>query len=271
MAASLVGGNVKLQTRFTLITEQTRIVIYHSVYSFIFAYMSAMKKIGLVGGISWTSTVDYYRMINEEVNKSLGGLQFAECIIYSVNFDDFRKANAAYDWDATFRLMLTAAEQLEKAGAEVLLLGANTAHIVAERVSAQIRIPCIDIRVATANAIHNEGLSKVGLLGTTYTMELDYYTGKLSENQIEAITPDSAADRSFIEETLLHELGKGILREDTKREYLRIADDLIARGAEGIILGCTEIPLLLNQSDFAVPVFNTTEIHVQAAVRYALQ
>lgn len=229
-----------------------------------------MKKIGLVGGTSWTSTIDYYQFLNEETNKLLGGLNFAECIIYSVNFNDFQKANAAYDWEATFKLLMNAAQHLQNAGAELLLLGANTAHIVADKISEQLKIPLIDIRVATANAIHAKGISTVGLMGTKYTMELDFYKSRLIENNIRVITPSLQTDRDFMEETLLHELGKGVIRSETKKEYLRIADSLIQQGAEGIILGCTEIPLLLKQADIPVPVFNTTQIHVQAAVQYAL-
>jgi aspartate racemase len=230
-----------------------------------------VKKIGIVGGISWSSTMDYYRLINEETNNKLGGLNFAECIIYSVNFDDFRKFNARHDWDATYELITNAAFHLRNAGAELLMLGANTAHIVAERVSEKIGLPLIDIRVATAHAIHEKKLRKVGLLGTVYTMELDFYKSKLLENGIEAIIPESKNDRDFMEETLVHELGKGILIDKTKSEYLRIVDKLIAEGAEGIILGCTEIPLLIKQEDISVPVFDTTQLHVQAAVAFALK
>ncbi|ULQ51982.1 aspartate/glutamate racemase family protein [Flavihumibacter fluvii] len=229
-----------------------------------------MKIIGLVGGISWTSTIDYYRFINEETNRKLGSLNFAECIIYSVNFELFRNYNAAHDWAGTFELLSGAALHLKQAGAEVILLGANTAHIVAERIATATGLPLIDIRIATANAIKKQQLRKVGLLGTAYTMELDFYKDKLLEYGIEAITPADKADRVFIEETLLHELGKGILAEKTKKEYCRIAGALIQQGAQGIVFGCTEIPLLLSQDDFTVPVFNTTQIHAQAAVEFAL-
>lgn len=229
-----------------------------------------MKKIGLVGGISWSSTIDYYRIINEETNRIAGGLNFADCLIYSVNFNRFHTCNAAYDWDGSFALLSDAALQLEKAGAEMILLCANTAHIVAERVAEKIHIPLVDIRIATAEAIKQEKLNKVGLLGTTYTMELDFYQNKLRENGIEPIVPASKTDRDFIEYTLLHELGKGILSPQTKKAYLRIAETLIERGAEGIVLGCTEIPLLIGQNDIPVPVFNTTEIHARAAVALAM-
>lgn len=229
-----------------------------------------MKKIGLVGGISWTSTLDYYRFINEETNKRLGHLNFAECIIYSVNFENFSTYNADYNWEGTFQLLSNAASRLKDAGAEVILLGANTAHIVAERVAQKVGLPLIDIRVATANAIHKRQLKKVGLLGTVYTMELDFYKKKLSEEGLEIIIPATKAEIDFIEETLLHELGKGILLQRTKQEYISIINRLIEQGAEGIILGCTEIPLLISQEDISVPVFNSTLIHAQAAVEFAL-
>jgi aspartate racemase len=230
---------------------------------------SEIKKIGIVGGISWTSTIDYYRIINEETNKRLGALNFAECIIYSVNFENFTKFNAGHRWNEVFKLISDAALQLKNAGADVILLGANTAHIVSERVSEKVGLPLIDIRVATANAIHQKKLRKVGLLGTVYTMELDFYKDKLSEEGIETIIPGDKADREFIEYTLLNELGKGILVNETKTQYIGIIEKLIRQGAEGIILGCTEIPLLIKQEDIRVPVFNTTQIHAQAAVEFA--
>ena len=229
-----------------------------------------MKKIGLVGGISWASTVDYYRYINEETNKKMGSLNFAECIIYSVNFEHFRTYNAQYNWDATFRLLVDAAFQLKNAGAEILLLGANTAHIVAERISEKIGLPFIDIRTATANAINKQGLKKVGLIGTVYTMELNFYKDKFSEQSINVIIPESNTDRQYIEEKLLNELGKGILLPETKKKFIEIIEKLIKQGAEGIVLGCTEIPLIISQHDISIPVFNTTLIHAQAAVEAAL-
>ncbi len=230
-----------------------------------------MKKIGLVGGISWSSTIDYYRIINEEINRIAGGLHFADCLIRSVNFNEFHTCNAAHDWDGSFALLADAASGLEKAGAEMILLCANTAHIVAERVAEKIKTPLIDIREVTANAILDKKLQTVGLLGTTYTMELDFYQNKLREKGINPIVPSSKAERDFIEFTLVHELGKGLLSLQTKKEYLSISERLIARGAQGIILGCTEIPLLIGQNDFTVPVFNTTEIHAKAAVALAMQ
>lgn len=229
-----------------------------------------MKKIGLVGGTSWTSTIDYYRIINEEVNKRYGHVHSAECIVYSVDFQHFCDYNAAHDWEAVFVLLSHAALQLEKAGADMLLLGANTAHIVADRVREAIDLPLVDIRTETAKAIRQKKIKKAGLLGTVYTMELSFYKDRLLEYGVETIIP-CKADRDYLENTLSLELGRGIIKQQTKREYLRIANDLVEQGAEGIVLGCTEIPLIINEADLLVPVFNTTRIHAEAAVNMASQ
>ena len=178
--------------------------------------------------------------------------------------------NAAGDWNGTLRLLTEAAVNLERAGADVVLLCANTAHKVADAVAENLSVPVIDIRTATINAIHAQGLWKVGLLGTVYTMEMDFYCSRFTEADIQTIVPDKKEDRDYIEQTLLHELGKGIVQNNTRQAYVQIIQQLIANGAEGIILGCTEIPLLIRQSDVPVPIFNTTQIHVQAAVDFAL-
>jgi len=229
-----------------------------------------MKKLGLVGGMSWVSTVDYYRFINEGINAKLGGLNYAECIIYSVNFNAFVSNNTAGKWDETFAILLNACRNLENAGADAIILCANTAHAVADRLEAAINLPIIHIVTATAEAIKAAHLRKVGLLGTKFTMEMDFYKDKLSELGIDPIVPATQESRDFIQNTLRDELGKGIIKEETKRGYLAIIDDLIAEGAEGIILGCTEIPLILSQDDVPVPVFDTTRIHSDAAVAFAL-
>jgi aspartate racemase len=229
-----------------------------------------MKKLGLVGGISWVSTIDYYRFINEGINEKLGGLNFAECIIYSLNFDDFQRNNTNNNWDATFELLLNACKSLEKSGAEAIVLCANTAHAVSDRLEKEIQLPIIHVATATANKINGQGLKKVGLLGTKFTMEMDFYFKKLAENNIEAIVPFLQEERDFIQQTLKEELGRGIIKEQTKRAYLSIIEKLIENGAEGIILGCTEIPMLISQEDVAVPVFDTTKIHSEAAVNFAV-
>lgn len=229
-----------------------------------------MKKLGLVGGISWASTLDYYRLLNEGINQELGGLNFAECIIYSVNFNYFQQFNADYDWNATFDLLFDAAQNLKKSGAEAIVLCANTAHIVADRIEELIGLPLIHITTATANAVNRKGLKKIGLLGTSYTMELDFYKDKLIEGGLEPLIPESREDRDYIEDILRNELSRGIINPETKKNYLTIIQDLIDRGAEGIILGCTEIPLLIKQEDVSVPVFDTIKIHVDAAVEFAV-
>jgi len=229
-----------------------------------------MKKLGLVGGISWVSTIDYYRFINEGINEKLGGLNFAECIIYSLNFDDFQRSNTNNNWDATFELLLNACKSLEKSGAEAIVLCANTAHAVSDKLEKEIQLPIIHVATATANKINKQGLKKVGLLGTKFTMEMDFYFKKLAENNIEAIVPFLQEERDFIQQTLKEELGRGIIKEQTKRAYLSIIEKLIENGAEGIILGCTEIPMLISQEDVAVPVFDTTKIHSEAAVNFAV-
>lgn len=229
-----------------------------------------MKKLGLVGGISWVSTIDYYRFINEGINEKLGGLVFAECIIYSLNFDDFQRNNTNGDWDASFKLLLKACKSLEKSGAEAIVLCANTAHAVSDRLEKEIALLIIHVVTATAKEINKLGLKKVGLLGTKFTMEMDFYFDKLAENNIEAIVPFLQEDRDFIQQTLKEELGRGIISEQTKKAYLSIINELIENGAEGIILGCTEIPLLLSQDDISVPVFDTTKIHSEAAVKFAV-
>lgn len=229
-----------------------------------------MKILGLVGGMSWVSTIDYYRLINEGVNQRLGGVEYAECIIYSVNFNDFQKNNTANDWDATFHLLYNACDKLQKAGADAIVLCANTAHAVAGRLKQHFPLPLIDIIEETANAVGGRGLKRVALLGTKFTMEMDFYREGLLARGIAPQIPPSQEDRDYIQQTLKEELGRGILLEETRQKYLSIIRSLIADGAEGIILGCTEIPQLIGQQDVPVPVFDTTRIHSEAAVRFAL-
>lgn len=230
-----------------------------------------MKKIGIVGGISWTSTIEYYRLLNQNANAILGGLHYPECIIYSVNFEKFCRANAMHDWDATFHLLRDAVTALQQAGAEVILLAANTAHIVADRITDEQKVRLVDIRTATIDAIKKNNFSTVGLLGTKYTMELDFYKERLRQHQLTPLIPKRLEVRNFIEETLALELGKGIFRTTTRTRYQQIIQELIQDGAQGIILGCTEIPLLIQQQHVPVPVFNTIELQVDAAIATALE
>lgn len=228
-----------------------------------------MKVLGLIGGISWVSTADYYRLINEGVNKKLGGLNFSTCILYSFNYAAIKTLTDRNDWDSILKLLTAAAENLKRSGAEAIILCANTMHVIAEKIESKVNLPVIHIATATAAAIKKNNLQKVGLLGTKFTMELDFFTSKLAASGVTAIIPEQE-DREFIHATIYEELGKNILKDTTKQLYLDIIKKLIENGAEGIILGCTEIPLLIKQSDVSIPVFDTTLIHSVAAVEFSL-
>lgn len=223
-----------------------------------------MKKVGLVGGISWVSTMDYYKFINEAVNSRLGGLNFAECIIYSLNFGDVQ----ARGWVNSFELLQNACKSLKRSGADGIVLCANTAHLFADELQAAIELPIIHIGAETAKAIKGQGLKKAGLLGTKFTMEMDFYRNKLETYGLDVLIPENQETRDYIQHTLKEELGIGFINPETKRNYISIANELVERGAECIILGCTEIPLLISQQDFNVPVFDTTKIHTEAIVEY---
>ncbi|MGN7787330.1 aspartate/glutamate racemase family protein [Niabella sp. 22666] len=223
-----------------------------------------MKKIGLVGGISWTSTLDYYRFINEGVNAKLGGLNAAECIIYSLNFGDVQ----AKSWVNSYELLWNACESLKKSGVEGIVLCANTAHLFADRLQEAIKLPIIHIGVETAKAVKKCGYKKAGLLGTKFTMEMDFYRDKLEEYGLEILIPEVPETRDYIQYTVKEELGIGFVNPETKAKYITIVKELADRGAECIILGCTEIPMLINQADVAIPVFDTTKIHSEAIVEY---
>jgi aspartate racemase len=225
-----------------------------------------MKKIGLVGGISWTSTEDYYRYINKGVNEKLGGLNFAECIIYSLNFGEIQERS----WESSYELLLNASKKLVKIGVDAIVLCANTAHLFADKIQKEINLPIIHIVKETASSISQQGLTKVGLLGTIFTMEQNFYREKLEEKGITVLVPELQKTRDLIQHIVKEELGKGIVKKESKDIFLSIANTIIKKGAEGIILGCTEIPLLINQEDFMVPVFDTTKIHSQAIVEFAV-
>ena len=228
-----------------------------------------MKKLGLVGGTSWVSTMDYYKLINEGINAQLGGLNFAECLIYSFNYADIVRNNNANDWDRTFQMISAASQHLINGGAEGIVLCANTMHLIAGRLQPVIDVPVIHIGEVTAAAIAQQGIKKVGLLGTKFTMELDFVKSKLRDKGIEAIIPEEA-DRAFVHGTIFDELGKGVVTAATRKRYIAISEQLIAQGAEGVILGCTEIPLVIKPGDLTVPTFDTTQLHAAAAVQFAL-
>ena len=228
-----------------------------------------MKTIGLVGGLTWHSSVDYYRFINQQVNERLGGDQAAKIILYSVNYGEIKKLTQAGDWKVITAIISEAAKKTEAAGADCLLLGANTMHHIAGEVAAAINIPLIHIADATAKAIKEKSIKTVALLGTKYTMQFDFYKNKLASHGIKTLIPDESGVEA-INKSIYEELGKGILLPETKQLYLTIIDSLIRQGAEGVILGCTEIPLLIKQEDSRVPVFDTTLLHATAAVDFAL-
>ncbi|HET9425618.1 MAG TPA: aspartate/glutamate racemase family protein [Gemmatimonadaceae bacterium] len=226
--------------------------------------------LGLIGGISWVSTVEYYRLINEGVNARLGGLQFARCIIHSLNFADVAEINKRQDWDAALELLGAAGENLKRSGAEGLVICANTMHVIADRLEARVGLPLIHIADATALEIRRAGLERVSLLGTRYTMELPFFRDRLAWHGITAVMPN-AEERDFIHDSIFSELAKNIVRPETRDRYLRIIERMEKQeGAKGSILGCTEIPLLIRQSDTAIPVFDTTALHSRAAVDFAL-
>jgi aspartate racemase len=229
-----------------------------------------MKTIGLIGGTTWVSTQDYYKLFNQKVNKKLGRNHSSRCIIFSIDFEDIMTYKAEGRDEALKKMMLEAANKLEYAGAGCLLLGANTLHMMADFIQERINIPLIHIGEETAKVIASTGLNKIGLLGTKITMEQDFYIDKLSEFNIETIIPE-VSDRDFINESIFAEFSKEIFSDETRKRYSEIIAKLVNQGAQGIILGCTEIPLLLDQKDFDLPLFNTTEIHAEAAVNFALK
>jgi aspartate racemase len=225
-----------------------------------------MKIIGLVGGISWVSTMDYYKFINEGINERLGGLNFSECIIYSLNFGDVQERS----WEKSFELLLNACQSLKRSGVDAIVLCANTAHLFADDLEAKIELPIIHIGTETAKVVKQQGLVKVGLLGTKFTMEMEFYKRKLTENGLTVLIPENQEIRDYVQYTVKEELGRGIINNNTKQNYISIVNSLVERGAEGVILGCTEIPMLINQEDFSIPIFDTTKIHSRAIVDYAL-
>ncbi|HVS91792.1 MAG TPA: aspartate/glutamate racemase family protein [Mucilaginibacter sp.] len=228
-----------------------------------------MRILGLIGGISWVSTADYYKLINQGINEELGGLEFAECMIYSFNYGDIKRNNDSENWENTLQMLTKASLGMKNAGAEAIVLCANTMHLIADRLEQNVQLPLIHIATATAEAVKQQGLKKVGLLGTKFTMERNFFRDKLSEQDIDVIIPGDA-DREKIHYTIFEEFGRNIFTTETKQFYIDVIRKLAAQGAEGIILGCTEIPMLLNQNDVDIPLFDTMLIHAQAAVRFAL-
>jgi aspartate racemase len=230
-----------------------------------------MKTIGLLGGMSWESTVGYYQAINKGVKESLGGLHSAKIAMYSVDFSQIEKLQHSGDWEGTAKILISAAKNVQAAGADVLLICTNTMHKVAPQIENAIDIPLLHIADATAEALVEKGIKTVGLLGTAFTMEQDFYKGRLTNNYgLNVHVPDEI-DREIIHNVIYKELCLGKINPSSKVEYLRIIEDLANQGAEAVILGCTEIGLLVNQTDTDVTLLDTTYIHAQKAVEYATQ
>lgn len=229
-----------------------------------------MKTLGLIGGTSWFSTVEYYKLINQMINKRLGGANAAQLILYSVNFQEFKQLMDASDWGTISSLLSAIAQKLETAGAGCIVLCANTPHLVAGDIKKHTSIPLIHIAEETGREIRRHNLRKVGLLGTRFVMEQPFYREALTTFGIEMIVPGKEA-RAFIHNSIYNELTSGIFTEETKRTYLAIIEELKKAGAQGVIFGCTEIPLLIEEEESPLQSFDTTQIHVTAAVNFALE
>ncbi len=230
-----------------------------------------MKCIGLIGGLSWESTAVYYKLINELVRERLGGLHSAECVVYSFDFAEIERLQMSGQWAEATGRMVDAAQRLERAGADFLLICSNTMHKMADDVQASVKIPLLHLADATAERIKTCGLTRIGLLGTRFTMEEDFYKGRLIDQfGLEVSIPDEQ-ERSLVNRVIYDELCRGIIKPESKRQYAEIMGNLVAAGVQGIILGCTEIGLLVSEKDSTVPLFDTTTIHALAAVDYALR
>ncbi|MFI7387742.1 aspartate/glutamate racemase family protein [Streptomyces sp. NPDC049813] len=229
-----------------------------------------MRTIGLIGGMSWESTAEYYRLLNELTRERLGGLHSARCVLYSVDFAEIERLQVRGDWEAAGRILADAARRLEAAGADLLLLCTNTMHKVADRIEAATAVPLLHLADATAQAVRAAGLTRVGLLGTAFTMEQDFYRGRLAAGGLDVLVPD-AAGRALVHRVIYEELCLGVVRDASRAAYQEVIGALVAAGAEGIVLGCTEIELLIGAQDSPVPVFPTARLHAQAAVREALR
>ena len=229
-----------------------------------------LKTIGLMGGMSWESTVTYYKIINETVKEKLGGLHSAKCVLYSVDFQEIEECQASGNWEKSGEILGEAAYNLEKAGADFIVICTNTMHKVVNQIKEKISIPILHIAEMTAEKILEKGLKNIALLGTKYTMEQDFYKSKLIEKGINVIIPDKN-DIEIINEVIYDELCLGTINSDSKKKFLEIVDKLRSKGAEGIILGCTEIGLLIKNEDTDVPLFDTAIIHAEQAAIYSIK
>ena len=229
-----------------------------------------MKTIGLIGGMSYESTIPYYKIINDEVNKALGGLHSAKVVLYSVDFDEIESRQRSNDWDECGQILKNAAISLEKAGADIILICTNTMHKVFQDVQAGVKVPVLHIAKATASKLIESNVKKVALLGTIYTMTQDFYKSVLIESGLEVVIPDDIQMQE-INRIIFEELCKGKIVESSREYFLKVIDSLKAKGAQAVILGCTEIGLLVTDDKSALKVFDTTVIHAKAAVEAALK
>jgi aspartate racemase len=230
-----------------------------------------MKTIGLIGGLSWESSIEYYRIINETVRAKLGGLHSAQCLMFSFDFAEIESLQASGDWEAATHRMINAGRQLERGGADCIVICSNTMHRMADDVQNCVHIPLLHIADTTAAVIKQQGLSKIGLLGTRYTMEQDFYKGRMeNRHELDMIVP-SDEGRTIVHDIIYQELVLGIVKDESRLAYQKVMQDLIERGAEAIILGCTEIELLISKPEHSpVPTFPTTRIHAVSSVEWAL-
>ena len=229
-----------------------------------------MKTIGLIGGMSWESSIEYYRIINQEARKRLGGLHSAECMMFSFDFAEIEALQMADDWDTATQRMIEAAQQVEKGGGECIVICTNTMHKMADAVQKAVDIPLIHIADATARVVQADGIETIGLLGTRFTMEQDFYKGRMIDNfSLDVLTPD-AAGRDVVHQIIYDELVVGEIKSESRQQYQTVINDLQAHGAEGVILGCTEIGLLIKPEHSPIPVYDTTYLHAVAAVEWAL-
>ena len=229
-----------------------------------------LKTIGLIGGMSWESSLEYYRIINETIRLNLGGLHSAQCLMYSVDFQEIERLQHQKNWDELTDIMVNCAYKLKKGGADFIVICTNTMHKMADDIEKRVGLKVLHIADATGKKIIEKGLQKVGLLGTKFTMEEDFYKKVLKEKyNIDVVIPDEK-EREIIHDIIFQELCKGVINEVSKEKYKKIIYNLVLKGAEGVVLGCTEIPLLLKQEDVNIPIFDTTTIHAISAVEFAL-
>ena len=229
-----------------------------------------MKTIGLIGGMSWESSVDYYRIINEETRNILGGSHSSKCLMYSFDFHEIEELQNKNSWEELTKEMVLQADNLKKAGADFIVICTNTMHIMAPDIEKRTGLKVLHIADVTGEEIKRKSIGKVALLGTKFTMEGSFYKKVLKDkHNIDVVIPNDE-DREVIHNIIYNELVRGIIKDDSRQKYIKIIDKLVDKGAEGVVLGCTEIPLLIKQKDVSISIFNTTEIHSKAAVRYAI-